>query len=226
MYLITFHHCSLAFVVSVPLQLHDNTEKKAAHVQTATGGDTIQGNTDTSQGSERQEWQKFLFFYWFIQPRRSRNPTHPSRHTHTHTEKKGYFVSWWDNSNLHQHESASVSLHLRGIKELACLHRDVSCSTWWRWMLLFFFSLSDNTSRALQAAEQRVHSSSMWDNRSLLHFSSRKKFPRSFFSPHFFYFGLDDEALMERSKVRERMMPTAPSEHFIMKRWTLFFVRH
>ena len=49
-------------------------------------------------------------------------------------------------------------------------------------------------------------------------FQVGKNFPEAFFSPHFFYFGLDDEALTERSKVRERMMPTAPSEHFIMKR--------
>lgn len=30
--------------------------------------------------------------------------------------------------------ASSVSLHRRGIKELACLHRDVSCSSRWRWM--------------------------------------------------------------------------------------------
>ena len=64
-------------------------------------------------------------------------PPHTHTHTNTHTHsKEGYFlfsaVLMGSQSDLHRHESASVSHHRRGIKELACLHRDVSCSTWWR----------------------------------------------------------------------------------------------
>lgn len=57
---------------------------------------------------------------------------HPSS-THTHpptpTGLLSVLACWSSQSNLHWHES--VSHDRRRIKELACLHRDVSCSTWW-----------------------------------------------------------------------------------------------
>lgn len=171
--------------------------------------------------------------FWLIHSTPPLMQSHPSQPPHTHTHrKKGYFVSWRDNSYLHQHESVSVSLHLRGIKELACLHRDVSCSTWWRWMLFFFFYPITHlehcrlqSTEFTQAARETAALCSI--------FKVGKKFPGSFF--FIFFFGpqrwsSDGEVKGQRRwqgscETSKRVIPTAPSEHFIMKR-RILFLRH
>lgn len=85
-------------------------------------------------------WQFFPIFFFsfhlhFLFTYSSQPP-----HKHTGTEK-AFLCSDGMPSGLHQHESASLSHHHTGIKELACLHRDVSCSTRWKWMLCYLITV-------------------------------------------------------------------------------------